>query len=214
MITRFAIGLPGFLVAIVFHEWAHAFMAKRFGDNTAEANGRLTLNPTAHMDTLGTLIFPLLCVAFGSTPFGWAKPVPINAARFKKIRAGIFWVSFAGPLMNIILGTFFSFILVMIYKFMAHDFSLYLPLMKILQSAIVVNFILAVFNLIPLPPLDGSQMVSSFLTYNGMKRYEVVARFSPFLFLIFLFTNLGEYILRPAVWLSDGMIQIFSFMFT
>jgi len=214
IITRFAIGAPGFLVAIVFHEWSHAFMAKRFGDNTAEGLGRLTLNPVAHLDIFGTIIFPLICVFFGSTPFGWAKPVPINAARFKKVRPGIFWVSFAGPMMNLFLGTFFSFILVMTYKYLSHDLSLFEPLLKILQSAVVINFILAVFNLIPIPPLDGSQMVTSFLSYEGMKRYEVVARLGPFIFLIFLLTNIGEYILRPAMWMSNGMIQMFSFLLT
>ena len=103
IIYNLAISLPAFLFAIVFHEWAHARMALYFGDNTAKMAGRLTFDPISHADLMGTVIFPLVGALMGGVIFGWAKPVPVDPRRFTKVKSGIFWVSFAGPLANIIL---------------------------------------------------------------------------------------------------------------
>src|SRR5690349_5324321 len=100
-IQRLAIQFVPFLMAVVFHEFAHGFVAHTWGDDTAKDSGRLTLNPTPHMDLFGTLIFPIIFMLSGSSVlFGWAKPVPINPTRFRKYRPGLFWVSCAGVLMN------------------------------------------------------------------------------------------------------------------
>src|SRR3954470_13356393 len=100
-IQSLSIQFVPFVMAVVFHEYAHGFIANRWGDNTAKAAGRLTLNPVPHIDVLGTLIFPIVNMLSGmSLLFGWARPVPINPSRFRKYRAGLFWVSIAGPGMN------------------------------------------------------------------------------------------------------------------
>jgi Zn-dependent protease len=111
ILFNIAQSLPGFLMAIVVHEAAHAWMANKFGDPTAKNEGRLTLNPAAHYDPWGTIFFPLLAAFTNFAMIGWARPVPIEVRNFKKIRTGIFWVSFAGPLSNLILGTVSSLIL-------------------------------------------------------------------------------------------------------
>lgn len=217
IILNLAIAVPGFLLAIVCHEAAHAYMALKFGDTTAKDAGRLTLNPMAHVDPFGTVIFPGILLLMGMMPFGWARPVPINASKFKKFRPGIFWVSFAGPAMNLILGTFSAFLLVLI-KFKLPEFSLQGPFMAILQNSIYINFILAIFNLIPLPPLDGSQMVTSFLSFKNIRKYEEFARYTPMIFIgiliaeNFLGIPIMRTILAPAAWGANKSYVFFQML--
>ncbi|MEX0798585.1 MAG: site-2 protease family protein [Bacteriovoracaceae bacterium] len=174
---------PGFLMAIVFHEWAHGFVAKKFGDPTAEREGRLTFNPAAHVDPMGTVIFPLIGVVLGWAVIGWAKPVPVDGRNFKNHRKAMFWVSFAGPGANIILGTVSALGYAIVATQVGQTFSYYAVTLQMLQYSIFINFLLAFFNLIPLPPLDGSKMVASFLKGEALRRYEEVARFTPMIFL-------------------------------
>jgi Zn-dependent protease len=209
IILNVATGAPGFLLAIVCHEAAHAYMAYRFGDNTAKMHGRLTLNPMAHIDIFGTVVFPLIGAMLGGVMFGWAKPVPIDVRSFKNIRKGVFWVSFAGPLTNIILGILSAFMLVFMVTKVPVDFFLFKPFVSMAKTSVYINFILAVFNLIPFPPLDGSKMVTSFLDYNAMRRYEGLARYSLVFFLILMFTNAFRYILAPAFMAADFLIYNF-----
>lgn len=209
IILNIAMGLPGFLLAIVAHEAAHAWVANRFGDNTAKLAGRVSLNPSVHLDILGTVIFPLIGAAMGGAMFGWAKPVPVDPRRFKNVRAGIFWVSFAGPLMNILLGILSALLIGIIYNKVPESFYLHKPFIQILSQSVMINFILAAFNLIPLPPLDGSKMVTSFLSYNAMRKYESIANFSFFIFLFLMFTNAISYLINPAVMFGQGLIYYF-----
>ena len=153
---------PGLLFAIIVHEWAHGYMAKRFGDLTAEREGRLTFNPVAHIDLVGTIIFPLIGIALGGVAFGWAKPVPVDTRNFSNMRKGIFWVSFAGPLANFVTGVISAFFYIISVKHIA-EYGFKTPIEEMLKFSIIINFILMGFNLIPLPPLDGSKMVASFL---------------------------------------------------
>ena len=102
---------PGLLLAVVFHEYAHGWMAKRFGDDTAEKAGRLTLNPIPHIDLMGTIIVPSVLLLFFNGLFGWAKPVPVRPRNFSDINKGQFWVSFAGPIANFLLATASAFLL-------------------------------------------------------------------------------------------------------
>ena len=209
LIFRLSIQIPGFLLAIVVHEAAHAYMASKFGDNTAKYYGRLSLNPAVHLDVVGTVIFPLIVALFGGAMFGWAKPVPVDARNFKKIRQAIFWVSFAGPLANIILAAISALLLSILLTHFAPDFYLFTPFKDILNQSVIVNIVLAVFNLIPWPPLDGSKMVSSFLDYNSMRKYESLANYSLIFFIFLMYTGALGYVLRPAIMMAYGMVGIF-----
>ena len=139
IIFKVAQSAPGFLLAIVVHEWAHGYMAKRFGDDTAERAGRLTLNPAVHVDMMGTIIFPLVGVILGGMAFGWAKPVPVNSRNFKNVKSGIFWVSFAGPLANLALGTISAFIFVISVKHIG-SYALKDSIEAMLRFSISINF--------------------------------------------------------------------------
>ncbi|MEI8346594.1 MAG: site-2 protease family protein [Pseudomonadota bacterium] len=208
VIVRLSTQIPGFLFAIVFHEAAHAFVASRYGDPTARSMGRLTLNPMAHIDLLGTIVFPLL-TAFGGVMFGWARPVPIDSRHFKNVRQAIFWVSFAGPLANILLAIISAFFLGTAAAKLSEDFYFFTPLIQILTQSVFINIMLATFNLIPIPPLDGSNMVSSFLPYNMMRRYESLGQYALLFFLVLMFTNAWSYILAPGQAFGYGLIHFF-----
>ena len=184
-------------------------MALKFGDSTARDQGRLTLNPMAHCDMIGSIVFPLIGVFLGGVMFGWAKPVPVDVRRLKNQRSGIFWVSFAGPLANIILGTLSAFFFAFFLIHVPVDFSLRGPFIEICKSSVLINFILAAFNLIPFPPLDGSKMVSSFLSYNTLRRYENLTRFTPLFFIVLLFTDILRYLLAPAYLAGNELMKIF-----
>jgi len=209
--------LPGFLLAIVAHEFAHGYMAKRFGDDTAEKQGRLTLNPAAHIDPMGTIVFPLIGVVLGWAVIGWAKPVPIDIRNFKNFRKGIFWVSFAGPLANIILGVGSAFIYAIVATQVPQNFEYFGIILQMLSYSIFINFLLAVFNLIPLPPLDGSRMVSSFLKGEAARKYENFAKYTPMIFMgIIALSMMGVHtlsrVLAPATMIGQKLTMYFLYL--
>jgi Zn-dependent protease len=213
IIYRIAISLPGFLLAIVCHEAAHAWMAYRFGDPTAKYLGRLSLNPMVHYDLVGTVIFPLIGAVMGGAMFGWAKPVPVDSRRFKNVRAGTFWVSFAGPLANIILMLASSIFLALLITKVSPEFSYYKIFSDMLQQSIFINVLLAVFNLIPFPPLDGSKMVLALLDYNQARKFEELQRFSFVFIFILILTPVLNYIMAPAIWVSNVLVNVFIHLF-
>jgi Zn-dependent protease len=215
IILNIAQSLPGFLLAIVVHEASHAWMANKFGDPTAKNQGRLTLNPAAHYDPWGTVFFPLLAAITNFAMIGWARPVPIEVRNFKNYRSGIFWVSFAGPLSNIILGTLSAVLLAIVATQVASDWDFYMISIRMLRFSVFINFILAFFNLIPLPPLDGSKMVSSFLKGRALYKYESFAQYTPVVFIVVLALSMMgihtlSYILMPAQSLANYLM--FSFL--
>ncbi len=214
ILFNIAQSVPGFLLAIVVHEASHAWMANRFGDPTAKNEGRLTLNPAVHYDPWGTIFFPLMAAFTGFAIIGWAKPVPIETRNFRKLRPGLFWVSFAGPLSNLILGTLSALILAIVATKVSSDWEFYSILIRMLRFSVFINFILAFFNLIPLPPLDGSKMVSSFLRGRTLMRYEELARYTPVFFIVVLGLSLMGihtigYLLMPAQMLANYMMFAF-----
>jgi Zn-dependent protease len=178
-IQLLSIQMVPFIMAVVFHEVAHGWVANKWGDTTAKDAGRLTLNPIPHLDPIGTVLFPMINMLFGfNALIGWAKPVPIDPRRFKKYRPGLFWVSFAGPGMNVLLAVLSAAVLCAIARFVPRDFYLFEPLLQMANVSILLNFWLAAFNMIPLPPLDGSKIVESFLSYEATRKYESISQYS------------------------------------
>lgn len=149
------------IFSIVIHEVAHGAMANLLGDPTARLEGRLTLNPLPHIDLLGSVIVPII-TSFGGFMFGWAKPVPYNPRNLKNQQWGEALVAFAGPLSNLVIALFFG--LVMRFSFLWEFGSS--ALYGILSSIIITNIVLAIFNLVPIPPLDGSKILFGVLPYH------------------------------------------------
>jgi Zn-dependent protease len=208
-IRNACIFMPAFLLALVIHEYSHAWMANRFGDNTSEWNGRLTLNPSAHIDPLGSLLFPLASLAMGAgVLFGWAKPVPINPRLFSNYRKGLFWVAFVGPLSNIFMGFFTAFLLVAFSIFVPKDFMFYEGGLALLKSFLSLNFSLAVFNLIPVPPLDGSNMLLSFLGPAATIKFHDMQRYVGILFLLLMFTPVFRVLGVPIYFLMNLSVNL------
>jgi Zn-dependent protease len=191
MIERLLLYIPVLLLSLTVHEYAHAWSARRLGDDTAERMGRLTLNPLAHADPIGTFILPLLNV-----PFGWAKPVPINPARFRRgidMGKGMMISALAGPGANLLLGVVSALLLGVVAR-LSPDIGT--PSGRpgfagiaahFLFSMIQMNVVLAVFNLLPIPPLDGSRIVDAFLPARYREAWESFSRFSMFILLALVF---------------------------
>jgi Zn-dependent protease len=185
-ITAYLITLPIFLFSLTVHEYAHGWMAYRYGDDTAARMGRLTLNPLAHISLFGTIILPLLI------HFGWAKPVPVNFSILSKRQ--IFMVAAAGPLANISLAV------VLAVAFHLLGLSTMSLLGNFVLWAVLINIILAVFNLIPIPPLDGSKMVYARLeSPEAIRMYQSFAQFGMLIFVAFLFLGGFRIIIIPFI---------------
>jgi len=212
ILPKLIIQIPVFLLALTIHEAAHAFVALRFGDDTAKRYGRLTLNPIAHIDLFGTLIIPIALGLMGGFMFGWAKPVPIDTRQFKikNFKKAVFWVSFAGPLSNFILMFISAVLLAVVATKIKPDAYFFTPMFEMLRMSVAINASLAIFNLIPLPPLDGSNMVSTFLSYNTLQKYEQLSRYSFFIILGLGMTGAFSYIIMPVQMMAFGLTQFIA----
>lgn len=205
--------IPGVLIAITFHEYAHAFAADKLGDDTPRNQGRLSLNPLSHLDPFGVIMLIFAHI-------GWGKPVQINPNNFTRkvsARTGEAIVSLAGPLMNFILAFVIAIIFHALQTF-ATSFALTtqvgIIIMTMLQYAILVNIGLGVFNLIPLPPLDGSKILMAFLPYNAKRWFEEHTQLFYIIFLIIWITPLSSIIISPVIsGITSGIDGIVSSIF-
>jgi Zn-dependent protease len=192
------------LFALTIHELSHGLMALHFGDPTAKNAGRLTLNPLAHLDPIGTLMLFIV-------HFGWAKPVPVNPAYFKDPKKDMIWVSLAGPVSNIILAFLTGMIIRVVGMEMSNNFTLnFLKLM--LYYSLTINLALAVFNLIPIPPLDGSKILQGLLPPKYDEIMYNLERYGPFILLgIIMFGRFtGVSIIGSIIW---PFVNVFANLF-
>jgi Zn-dependent protease len=204
-----SIELVPFIMAVVFHEYAHGFIANRWGDNTAKNAGRLTLNPLPHMDPIGTVLFPMVNMLTGiPILFGWAKPVPIDPRLFRKYRNGLFWVSLAGPGMNFLLAVLSAAIFCAIQAWVNPEFYLFEPLYKMALVSVQLNYALGIFNLLPLPPLDGSKIIQAFLSPQATIKYESIARYSFFILMALMFTGAFSVLYYPIEFCTNLTVGI------
>lgn len=200
---NFLIALPAILWAITFHEFAHGYVAYKLGDSTPKITGRLTLNPIAHLDLLGFLALVLV-------HFGWAKPVMINPRNFNKLnpRKGELLVAFAGPLANFI-SAFVSILVLQYFPFSSLPQNVSEPLYLIFQYSVFINVAFGIFNLLPIPPLDGSKIVETFLPLNLYYSYKKIEPYGPIILIILVISPLLDWILVPLV---NAMVHIMVFI--
>ena len=199
VVSKIAIMLVPALFAIMMHEVAHGYVAERFGDPTARLLGRLNLNPFKHLDVIGTLAI----FVFG---FGWAKPVPVNPENFRRPRRDMIWVALAGPVTNFLLALLSALLLHLMAKIEvsavgpAAFLELLRPLRMMLGFSLYINVLLAVLNLIPLPPLDGGRVLIGILP---QRQANWVSRLEPFGFILIIvlvfFTRIWPLVLSPII---------------
>lgn len=192
------------LIAVTFHEVAHGWIADRLGDPTARLLGRLTLNPIKHLDPIGTLVF------FLTRMIGWAKPVPVNPLNFRDPLKGMMWVAIAGPITNLFLAAVSAAILrILIASGILIDPSMSFvmePIYKMIYMSVIINVGLAVFNFIPIPPLDGSKILMGLLSRD---QAQIFARLEPYGFIIlilFIMTNIDRMVLSPIIGFTVSLL--------
>jgi Zn-dependent protease len=191
------------ILSLTVHEFFHAFTAWKLGDDTAARHGRLTLNPIPHIDPIGTLLLPLAGV-----PFGWAKPVPVDVSRIRRgisMAKGNILISSAGPLSNLALALLASVAFGMLARFAPGALARGAGAYELLVALIMVNVALAIFNLLPIPPLDGSHVAEALMPRRFRGAWEAFARLSPFLLLAFFF--LGRGLLTRPIYFVVGLLQ-------
>ena len=187
------------LFAITLHEAAHGWVASKLGDHTARMMGRVTLDPTKHIDPIGTIAIPLvLLLSSSGFIFGWAKPVPINFNALRNGKNGMIWVALAGPGANIFMAICWLFVMII-----AINMNLNV-LIEMGRIGILVNCVLAVFNLLPIPPLDGSRVISALLPNRLAYQYNQLEQYGLYILLGLMFLGGFNYLVRPWVELILG----------
>lgn len=202
------------LVAFTVHEFSHAYVANKFGDPTAKNQGRLTLNPVSHLDVLGTIMILI-------AGFGWAKPVPVNYFNFKNRRLAGVLVSIAGPLSNLFVAAIAMGIWVALYKFGFLSRLIdekYLNISQLFTILIRLNVILFIFNLIPIPPLDGYRVIEDLAPKELRPKLVQLENYGVFIFLILFITPLGDYVFNPIFhtiepFIFNSLLNMFSLIF-
>jgi Zn-dependent protease len=199
------------LFAITLHEAAHGYVARHFGDMTAYAQGRISLNPARHIDLVGTILVPLAILAASTLAnmsgfiFGWAKPVPVNYSALRRPREHMLWVAAAGPASNLVMALGWASVLKIALLLPGSSLSEPLGLMG--RAGIVVNLIFLFLNLLPILPLDGGRIVASLLPHRLSWQYAKLEPYGLMLLLVLLFTKVLDGVLGPLVRVSDGFIR-------
>jgi Zn-dependent protease len=195
------------LFAITLHEAAHGYVARHFGDMTAHAQGRISLNPGRHIDLVGTIVVPLVILFLSGYKFlfGWAKPVPVNYSALRKPRQHMAWVAAAGPASNLAQALIWAALLKL--AVIAPDNFFAVPLRLMSEAGIVVNLVFMFLNLLPILPLDGGRILASLLPSRAAWQYAKLEPLGVPLLVILLLTNVLSVVLEPLVGVSDALIR-------
>lgn len=189
-LISFLMFIPVFLLSLTVHELAHAFVAYKTGDSTAKDAGRLTVNPIKHLDLVGSVMMPFISFASGLLLIGWAKPVPVNRANFKNPFKDDALVSFAGPLSNFVLAILFALLLSLVYNFQLTSSGL---IINLIWYGVFFNIFLFAFNLLPIPPLDGSHILFDLFPNRLTAKYLSFGFYGTIILLLFIYSPLWSY---------------------
>ena len=209
LIQTFAIYALPVLFAITLHEAAHGYVARHFGDITAFAQGRVSLNPMRHIDPVGTIVVPLviLLLSGGRFLFGWAKPVPVNYSALRRPKRDMMWVAAAGPLSNLGMALAWAVLLKLALLLPANLFST--PMAEMAKAGILVNLVFMFLNLLPILPLDGGRIAAGLLPNRMAWQYAKLEPWGLPILLLLLVTNLLDAVLNPLIDLSTSLIRAF-----
>ena len=206
-IQKIAIYALPVIFAITVHEAAHGFAARYFGDMTADRAGRISLNPLKHIDPVGTILLPALTLLVGGILFGWAKPVPVDFSRLRHPKRDMLWVAAAGPASNFVMALFWA----LMIKLSVTSPSVYSEPMALMgQAGVMINVVLMVLNLLPLPPLDGGRIAVSLLPNHLAYKYAQIERYGFIILIVLLATGILGRVMAPFI---DAMIQLIEFIF-
>ncbi|MFP5408678.1 MAG: site-2 protease family protein [Gammaproteobacteria bacterium] len=212
LIQKIAVFALPVIFAITLHEAAHGYVARYFGDMTAAAAGRITVNPIKHIDPVGTILVPLLILVAskllggGALLFGWAKPVPVNFGNLRRPKQDMLWVAAAGPGVNFVMAVFWA-LMIQLGHALGSGFAS-APLMLMGAAGVFINIILMALNLIPLPPLDGGRIAVSLLPVRQAIQYSRIEPYGLFILLGLLFTGILGFVLWPLISVFIGLIAL------
>lgn len=204
------VSLVVLLFSLTVHEAAHAWAANRLGDSTARQLGRLSLNPVVHIDPVGTLLLPALAIATGAPLIGWAKPVPVNTSRLRRLPRDYMLVAAAGPASNILIAIVASLALrlVPVAPVGLGGIAVTEPTFALVTTALQLNLLLAVFNLVPVPPLDGGNILGGMLRGRLSERYEAIRPWGVFILYALMLSGALRYIIAPPYALLARLLTL------